>query len=414
MSGPQFAHIQTWSRKPNPAGQSIDQIIAEATRDPEFSTHVIEPAPPRILHGNPATFASDHAAHVAARSTLVIMADGSTHTKAIRKDRHTMASIVLSYPVPRSAITSHEGRAKLAAWEKRNLEWLQEKYGSQLRVVLAHDDEPHPHIHAWLLPDDPSADATLMHPGKTAKKEAEVRAKADGMGHRESVKLGNRSLKDAMTVWQDEYHAAVGAPEGLTRSGPKRRRLSRAEWIREKIAAKAHKAAMDIAEAASTRAIAADKRVAEISARETKIRENVGLLKGIRGGQVQKETDLAARDKAVSAREAQAEIMIEAVLAEAAQVRQDRAQIDRDRVRIARIESEVVGLRRQLRAALTRVAGWIRGKVLADDMAAEAIQMVVDHRHLVQAPDPFSPPPNSGFPNQEIPEESYEDQEPGL
>lgn len=116
MSGPQFAHIQTWSRKPNAAGQSIDHIIAEANRDPEFSTHVENPAPPRVLLGNPTTFAADHATHVAARSTIAIMADGSQKSRAIRNDRHTMPSIVMSYPVPRSAIVTDEAKAKLAAW----------------------------------------------------------------------------------------------------------------------------------------------------------------------------------------------------------------------------------------------------------------------------------------------------------
>ena len=289
MSGPQFAHIQTWSRKPNAAGQSIDHIIAEANRDPEFSTHVENPAPPRVLLGNPATFAADHAAHVAARSTIAIMADGSQKSRAIRNDRHTMASIVMSYPVPRSAIVTDEAKAKLAAWEKRNLDWLREKYGGQLRVALAHDDENQPHLHAWLLPDDLGADATTLHPGKVAKKDVEARAKDDGVENREAVKLGNRALKAAMTVWQDEYHAAVGVLEGLTRSGPKRRRLSREQWQAEKATAKAHKTALERAEVAKASADAADLHV--IAAE--------GRVEGIEA----REAQLGAREEAVSARE---------------------------------------------------------------------------------------------------------------
>lgn len=314
MSGPQFAHLQTWSRKPNAAGQSVDQIIAEATRNPEFSTHVKSPAPPRVLHGTLATFAAVHAAHVAKRSTTVIMADGSTKSRAIRTDRHTMASIVMSYPVPRSAIVTDEAKAKLAAWEKRNLEWLQEKYGDQLRVVLAHDDEPQPHLHAWLLPDDPGADATTLHPGKVAKKEVEAKAKADGVENREAVKLGNRALKAAMTVWQDEYHAAVGVPEGLTRSGPKRRRLSREQWHAEKATAKAHKTALERAEmaqahadAADLRVIVADARVGDIDAREKATVEKARTLEKIHGNVMRREKQMEAREEAVSAREKAAE-----------------------------------------------------------------------------------------------------------
>jgi hypothetical protein len=314
MSGPQFAHIQTWSRKPNKAGQSIDHIIAEANRDPEFSTHVENPAPPRVLLGNPATFAADHAAHVAARSTIAIMADGSQKSRAIRTDRHTMASIVMSYPVPRSAIASDEAKAKLAAWEQRNLDWLRESYGDQLRVALAHDDENHPHLHAWLLPEDPGADATTLHPGKVAKKEVEARAKAENVENREAVKLGNRALKAAMTIWQDEYHAAVGGPEGLTRSGPKRRRLSREQWQAEKATAQAHKAALERAEGAQAsadtadlRVIAAEARVEEIDARDTATAERVRRLEKVQSNMKRREKQMEARKEAVAAREGAAE-----------------------------------------------------------------------------------------------------------
>ncbi len=255
MSGPQFAHIQTWSMKANAVGQSITQIIAEATRDPEFSTHVEAPAPPRLIMGDPGTFAADHAAHVAARSTRAKMADGSERVRAIRSDRHTMASIVMSYPVPLAAIQTDADQQKLARWEQRNLEWLRDTYGDQLKVVMAHDDEAQPHLHAWLLPDDPGADATTLHPGKVAKKFAEAEAKAAGLPAREAVKIGNRALKAAMTEWQNVYHEAVGAPEGLTRSGPKRRRLTREQWRAEKETARANAAALGRADEAEAWAV---------------------------------------------------------------------------------------------------------------------------------------------------------------
>jgi len=219
------------------------------------------------------------------------MPDGSVKSRSIRTDRHTMASIVMSYPVPRSAIITGEAKAKLAAWEARNLKWLWEKYGSQLRVVLAHDDETQPHLHAWLLPDDPGADATTLHPGKVAKKAIEVQAKADGEENRVAVKLGNQALRAAMTLWQDEYHAAVGVPEGLTRSGPRRRRLTRAQWQAEKAAAQAHKTALERAERATAHAdaanlyvIAAEVRGIEIKTLEAKMLERATRLQDIQDG----------------------------------------------------------------------------------------------------------------------------------
>lgn len=238
MSGPQFAHIQTWSRKASPKTRTVQEIIDEALREPGSCGHVDDPQPPRILHGNARTFRAEHDAHVAARATTVRMKDGTTKSRAIRQDRHTLASIVVSYPVPRAAITTDAAREKYAAWERRNLQWLRETYGDQLRVVLAHEDETYPHLHAWLLPDDPGADATTLHPGKVAKRTVEAEAKASGLPPRDALKLANRALKAAMTTWQDDYYRAVGAPAGLTRTGPKRRRLSREQWRAEKAAAR--------------------------------------------------------------------------------------------------------------------------------------------------------------------------------
>jgi vacuolar-type H+-ATPase subunit H len=244
MAGPQFANIQTFSRKGNKGGQSVAQVIGEATRDPEFSTHVDDPNPPRVIIGDPEAFAEQHDAHIEARATVVQKADGTEARRAIRRDRHTMASIVMSYPVPRAAITTDEGKAQLERWERRNLEWLRRTYGDQLKVVLAHEDEEHPHLHAWILADDPGADATTLHPGKVAKKRAEAEAKARGEEPRTAVKLGNGAYREAMKQWQQDYYEAVGAPEGLTRTGPGRRRLSRKQWADEKRGAEAAAATM--------------------------------------------------------------------------------------------------------------------------------------------------------------------------
>jgi hypothetical protein len=119
---------------------------------------------------------------------------------------------------------------------------VREQYGDQLKAVFAHVDERFPHLHFWCLPDDPSADATLLHPGKVAKREVEARLKHEGAPPREAVAAGNRALKAAMRAWQDSYHRAVGAPLGMRRDGPKRRRLSRAQWSAEQAMLDHHRA----------------------------------------------------------------------------------------------------------------------------------------------------------------------------
>ena len=334
MSGPQFANIQTYSLKENKAGNSISQVVAEAMRDEEFSLHVDAPQPPRLLLGNASTFADDHAAHVAARQTIVTMANGTERTKAIRKDRHTMASIVVSYPVPHSAINDDEAKAKLARWETRNVAWLQEKYGTQLRVVLAHDDEDHPHLHAWLLPDNNDADAKALHPGKAAKIRVEQAAKADGIKPEIAVKMGNQEYRSVMKTWQDEYHAAVGISEGLTRTGPKRQRLSRNQWRSQKDAAKAAQAALERADAADIRARDAEARLAVVEERERKTQAEAAILTKVHGSVMrdkknlsEREAAVSAREQAVDAKERQSDIkaaqIIEAAHTEAQEVRED-------------------------------------------------------------------------------------------
>ncbi len=51
MPGPQFFHVQTYSRKPNEKGQSVEQVLAEAGRAPKFSQHVAARQAYRIVFG---------------------------------------------------------------------------------------------------------------------------------------------------------------------------------------------------------------------------------------------------------------------------------------------------------------------------------------------------------------------------
>lgn len=71
-----------------------------------------------------------------------------------------------------------------------------------------------------------------------AKEEAEALAKINGQSAKEAVKLGNRAYKETGRDLQDDYYAKVGLPAGLTRTGPRRERLSRQQWRARKDAAK--------------------------------------------------------------------------------------------------------------------------------------------------------------------------------
>ena len=228
-----FIHCQSFSRKPNAAGQCVAQVIGEGLRTGEYHPHVVAPKPPVQVFGNPGTFQQLHDDHVAARRTPMVK-EGQVSERAIRTDRHTLFTIIASYPTPTTTVEgSTEGLKRFKRWVDLTMAWVQEQYGDQLKVAFAHIDEQYPHLHFWLLADHPNADASQLHPGKLAKKEIEARLKAEGTPPREAVKAGNRALKETMRGWIDGYHQAVGAPLGMRRDGPKRRRLSRSQYMAE-------------------------------------------------------------------------------------------------------------------------------------------------------------------------------------
>ena len=68
-------------------------------------------------------------------------------------------------------------------------------------------------------------------------------------------KRADRAYVEAMRGWLDHYHQQVAMPSGLARLGPGRRRLTRAEWQREKVQATALQLTMRRAKAAQDRAI---------------------------------------------------------------------------------------------------------------------------------------------------------------
>lgn len=239
-----FIHCQTFSRKVNRAGQCVQQVVQEGLRSGGYHLHVEDPKPLVRIFGDPSGFQKIHDDHVAQRRTLAVK-NGKTSKRAIRADRHSLFTVVASYPVQTAALeASPEELDRFKRWVDLTIAWVRARYGDQLKVAFAHIDEQYPHLHCWLLPDNPSADASLLHPGKRAKREVQARLKSEGVDPREAVAAGNRALKSAMRSWQDSYHRTVGTSLGMSRDGPKRRRLSRAQWAAEQ-AMQAHHRALE-------------------------------------------------------------------------------------------------------------------------------------------------------------------------
>ncbi|WP_120502313.1 hypothetical protein [Roseovarius sp. EL26] len=237
MSGPQFLHLQSYSRKPNKIGQSAQQVLDEAAREPEFSVHVESPKPPNIVYGiTPQQVRKKHDEIVATGYVDVTLKDGTVARRGIRKDRHTLLTAVASYPLPTAKVEEGSAdRAEYERWIELNIRWLKEMFGDRLVSVVEHVDEEYPHVHAFILPlGDASCSARHLNPAWEVKEEAEALARESGKPAKEAVKLGNRAYRARGRELQDEYFAEVGLPAGLTRLGPKRERLSREQWKKRK------------------------------------------------------------------------------------------------------------------------------------------------------------------------------------
>lgn len=240
----QFTRIELFSRK-GKGGRSTEFIFDEVSRVPSASMHVHAPGAPIVVHGlDPDALRTLHDERAASARQEV---KGGT-LRAIRTDQNTLAAIVLSHP---ATIEEYRSRPEIAAdvqaWERRSVAWLRDQYGDRVVSVIRHEDESHPHLHAYVLPDDPGMRAAALHPGFRAK--AAVTASArPGEDDKAQAKRANAAYGAAMREWLDDYHRKVGQSSGLTRMGPGRRHLSRAAWHEEKRQAAALKEALTRAE----------------------------------------------------------------------------------------------------------------------------------------------------------------------
>ncbi|MXN44649.1 hypothetical protein GR138_05575 [Shinella kummerowiae] len=236
--GYQFIHLDSFSRKPDAQGRGTDFIFAEASRKPNASVHVSNPSPPVLVHGVGVETVQE--LHDSAVASATVEVKGGKSRK-IRQDQKTVHTVVASHPYTMDEIRADPTKRREAEeWERRTVAWLRDQYGDDLKSVIRHEDESHWHIHAYILPlSDPALKAARYHPGMTAKRAVMDAGPIAGEDQKALGKRADAQYKTAMRQWQDSYHEAVAIPSGLTRLGPQRRRLSRDEWQREQVQAKA-------------------------------------------------------------------------------------------------------------------------------------------------------------------------------
>lgn len=217
----QFIHIETYARqastkqklstkigdKAKKPKQDVRGVIAEAIREPGDCPHVSDPQPPRFLVGDEGVMRGMQEDIERNLSAHHVRVGG----RKVRSDAHVLLAGVASFPreLQRSEPDTYE------KWERLTVKWLQKKYGDDLKAVLMHDDEDHPHIHFYAYSAE-RVNAKELHDGYAAAAHLSSMSKEAGIAH-----------ADAMRDMQSSFYSDVGHDCGLLRDGPKRKRLDR-------------------------------------------------------------------------------------------------------------------------------------------------------------------------------------------
>jgi len=220
----QFGHINAYSQTGsiNSSNPKITTgCLGEAFRDEGMASHVNDPKKPIILLG------SREEINSALKNYEDKFKDSRGHK--LRKDGKELLAGVLSWLLG-TASNQYNMYLPLIIF------YLMKKYGSSLRCILSHEDEPffdetgkyhgetHFHIHFFVVPKS-TENFRDYHPGLMAK----WQAKEDGLNHWEA----DDRYKWRMGDWQDELNREVGIPLGWLKARPKElqgKRLSRRQY----------------------------------------------------------------------------------------------------------------------------------------------------------------------------------------
>lgn len=241
----QFGHVEAYARKPQKGAWSIRDVAAEAERKREHCMHVEQPQEPIRVFGCSPSEAVEQAEAWGAQAK-------DAKGRKLRSDAPVLLAGVLSYP--------RQGE-EWPEFKEKALVWLKSEYGDNLVSVIEHQDEQHPHIHFYAVPK-PGQSFNNLHQGRAAAAEAKRKG--------ETKAAQQYAHNNAMRDWQDRLYQAVGREFGLARLGPKRQRLTRAQWV---------------AQQATQQAILSAER-AGVSTRKPTAEEQEAVFKDIEGKEV--------------------------------------------------------------------------------------------------------------------------------
>ncbi|BDT57233.1 hypothetical protein MasN3_07270 [Massilia varians] len=241
----QFVHIECYSltppkkaRKNAAAKWSAGDVLAEAARRPGACDHVTTPLPPALIYGVTLE-------QIEAELTDIQSNARDAAGRRLRKDATVLLAGVASYPA--------DGN-DYEVWKQLTVEWLRCRFGENLRAVVEHLDESHPHLHFFII-DPIAGNVKGLHPGFVAAK---------GMAN---PVLQRMAYTEAMRAFQDEYWGHVGGPTALARVGPRRRRLTRAEWAQEQADLRAQAATLQSVRTRLEEVRVREERVTELARR---------------------------------------------------------------------------------------------------------------------------------------------------
>lgn len=190
--------------------RSVKEILEEQARIEGACPHIQSPRHPGLLYGVQPLLVLPLIEEWAAQAT-----DSRGHK--LRKDGLCAVIGVVSLP--------RDMEDDFPKFAEATLLWLKAKYKDRLKSVVVHDDEAHPHLHFTVVPRMGERFEDI-HEGYKASKQAKANGKKKGEQ--------NLAYTEAMRGLQDDFSQKVATAHGLTRIGPSRRRLTRAQWHKEK------------------------------------------------------------------------------------------------------------------------------------------------------------------------------------
>lgn len=211
------------------------QVVDEAFRVENACPHVALPQKPVLLFGMNGDDLKSYLTSLQKEGRDKI-------GRAIRKDAHLLMAGVASFP--KSGFLND--RANFDKWCELTIQFCKAKYGSNLKSIVLHLDEEHPHLHFFCAPNflanNRIEHIRVIHDG--------IRASDESMS--DSAKVKKHRYDEAMRALQDDYYDAVAKRVGMSRIGPRTLGLTRKAWLNKQEEAKRVAQALAVTEAAAS------------------------------------------------------------------------------------------------------------------------------------------------------------------